>query len=118
MNVSLSSLSSLAGELGIAGLPAPDLALILLCAACLLVLLAFREKYLKIWIVGWAMLIASRIIEHLLVSRFPAPFGVVAVQASFVLSMGLLAGAVLLYARSSNLLVPVAAITPVLVGCA
>ena len=118
MNVSLSSLWSLAAQLGMATPSTPDLALIVLLAATLLVLLAFRENYLKIWIVGWAALIASRMIEHSLISRFPAPFGVVAVQSGFVLAVGLLAGAVLLYSRSRNLLVPLAAITPILVGCA
>ncbi len=118
MTVSLSSIWSIAAELGITRPSAPDLALILLLAASLLVLLAFRESYLKLWIVGWSALIASRVIEHTLIARFPAPFGVVAVQSSFVLAIGLLAGAVLVYSRSRNLLVPLAAITPILVGCA
>ena len=118
MNVSLSSLWSLAAELGITRPSTPDLALILLFAASLLVLLAFRETFLKVWIVGWSALIASRVIEHSLVARFPAPFGVVAAQSTFVLAAGVLAGAVLLYSRSRNLLVPLAAITPILVGCA
>jgi PAS domain S-box-containing protein len=118
MNVSLSSVWSAAAQLGIARPSLPDLALILLFAASLLVLLAFRETYLKIWIVGWSALIASRVIEHSLIARIPAPFGVVAVQASFVLAVGVLAGAVLVYSRSRNLLVPLAAITPILVGCA
>jgi PAS domain S-box-containing protein len=117
MNVSLSSLWSLAAERGIAGPFTPDLALLALLAASLLVLLAFRENYLKIWIVGWTALIASRVIEHSLIARFPAPFGVVAVQSSFVLAAGLLVGAVLLYSRSRNLLVPLSVITPILVGC-
>ena len=118
MNVSLSSLWSLAAQLGMAAPSTPDSALIVLLAASLLVLLAFRENYLKIWIVGWAGLVVSGIVEHSLISRFPAPFGVVAVQSSFMLAAGLLAGAVLVYSRSRNLLVPLAAITPILVGCA
>lgn len=118
MNVSLSSLWSLGAQLGVARPSTPDLALMLLFAASLLVLLAFRETYLKIWIVGWSALIASRVIEHSLIARFPAPFGVVAAQASFVLAAGVLAGAVLVYSRSRNLLVPLAAITPILVGSA
>jgi PAS domain S-box-containing protein len=118
MNASLSSIWSLAAELGIARPSTPDLALILLLAASLLVLLAFRETYLKIWVVGWAALIASRVIEHSLLSGFPAPFGQVADQSTFVLATGLLAGAVSVYSRSRNLLVPLAAITPILVGCA
>ena len=41
-----------------------------------------------------------------------------AVQASFVLAVGLLAGAVLLYTRTRDLIVPLMVITPVLVGFA
>ena len=118
MTVSLSPLWSIADQLGITRPSVPDLALIVLLAASLLVLLAFRETYLKVWTLGWAALVVSRVIEHSLIARFPAPFGEVAVQASFVLATGLLAGAVLVYSRSSNLLVPLAAITPILVGCA
>jgi PAS domain S-box-containing protein len=118
MNVSLSSLWSLAAEHGVGGPSAPELALVVLLAASLLVLLAFRETYFKIWIVGWTVLIASRLIEYSLIARFPAPFGVVAVQSSFVLAAGLLVGALLVYSRSRNLLVPLSVITPILVGCA
>jgi PAS domain S-box-containing protein len=118
MNVSVSSIWGMAGELGLVTPSAADLALILLLGASLLVLLAFRERYLKLWIVGWSVFVASRVMEHSFFTRFPAPFGLVAVQASFVLAVGLLAGAVLLYSRSGNLIVPLAVITPILVGLA
>ncbi len=39
-------------------------------------------------------------------------------QATFVLAVGLLAGAVLLYTRSRDLILPLTVITPVLVGFA
>ncbi len=42
----------------------------------------------------------------------------VVVQATFVLAVGLLAGAVLLYARIRDLIIPLMVITPVLVGFA
>ena len=108
----------MAAALGIARPSATDVALILLLAASLLALLAFRENYLKLWIVGWSALAVSSLVEHFLIGRFPEPFGVVAMQSTFVLATGLLTGAVLVYSRSRNLLVPLAAITPILVGCA
>ena len=106
----------MAAELGITKPNAAELALLLLLGASLLVVLAFRERYLKIWIVGWAAFAASRLAEHCLAAKFPAPFGTVAVQATFVLATGLLAGAVLVYSQSRNLLLPLAVITPILVG--
>jgi len=80
----------MAAELGIARPSAAELALLILLGASLLVLLAFRERYLKVWIVGWAAFAASRLAEHTLAARLPAPFGTVAVEATFVLAVGLL----------------------------
>jgi PAS domain S-box-containing protein len=118
MSASYSSIWKMAEQWGIAKPTAIELALLILLGASLLVLVAFRENYLKVWIVGWAALVASRLAEHSLAAKFPAPFGAVAVQASFVLSAGLLAGSMLVYSRSRNLIVPLAVITPILVGLA
>jgi PAS domain S-box-containing protein len=103
---------------GIARPTAAEFALLILLGSSVLVLLAFRENYLKIWMVGWTALVASRLAAHSFAAKIPAPFGSVVVQASFMLAVGLLAGAVLLYTRSRNLTVPLAVITPVLVGFA
>jgi len=81
---------------------ATELALLILLGASLLTLRAFRELYLKIWIVGWAALIGSGMLEHMFAAKIPAEYVPVAVQAHFILAVGLLAGAVLLYARSAN----------------
>ena len=108
----------MAAELGIARPSTAELALLLVLGASLLVVLALRESYLKVWIVGWAAFTVSRLAEHSLAAKFPAPFGAGAVQATFVLAAGLLAGAVLMYSRSQNLILPVAVITPILVGLA
>ncbi len=116
MNAVLWSIGNTAAKLGIAKPAAADLALLILLGASLLVMRAFRELYLKIWVAGWAALVASRLIEHTFAPRIPAPFDVVAAQATFVLAAGLLAGAVLLYSRSRDLILPLAVITPVLVG--
>jgi PAS domain S-box-containing protein len=118
MIASYRSIWSMAAELGIAKPNAAEFALLALLGACLLVLLAFRERYLKIWIVGWTAFAASRLAEHCLAAKLPAPFGAVAVQATFVLAVGLLAGAVLVYSQSRNLILPLAVITPILVGLA
>ena len=97
---------------------AAEWTLLILLGASLLGLRAFRETYLKIWILGWTALLASRLAEHSLAGKIPPPFDQVAVQAGFVLAVGLLAGAVLVYARMRDLILPLTVITPVLVGFA
>jgi two-component system NtrC family sensor kinase len=118
MSASLWSILNSAARLGIAKPTAAELALLILLGASLLALRAFRENYLKIWIVGWAAFTGSRLAEHAFAGRIPAPFDQVVVQASFVLAVGLLAGAVLLYTHGRDLIVPLMVITPVLVGFA
>ncbi len=56
--------------------------------------------------------------EHTFAGRIPVPFDLVAVQATFVLAVGLLAGAIFLHTRMRDLIVPMMVITPVLVGFA
>jgi PAS domain S-box-containing protein len=107
-----------AAQLGLAKPTAAELSLLILLGAFVLSLRAFRERYLKIWILGWTALVASRLAEHVFASRIPEQYLPVAVQAAFVLAVGLLAGAVLVYSRSRDLYVPLAVITPVLAGFA
>lgn len=97
---------------------AAEWTLLILLGASLLALRSLRESYLKIWVVGWAALLVSRLAEHCMAARIPAPFDQVVVQAAFVLAVGLLAGAVLIYARMRDLILPLMVITPVLVGFA
>ena len=118
MIASFSSIWNSMAVPGMAALSAPDWALLILLSTFLLASFAVRELYFKIWIVGWAVFVASRLGAHNFASRFPAPFGLVTEQASFVLAIGLLAGAVLLYAHSRELIVPLAVVTPILVGFA
>ena len=115
MSASLWSMWNTAAQLGLTKPSAAEMALLLLLGASLLALRACRETYFKIWIAGWIAFTASQYLEHF-ASRFPAPFGLLAQQATFVLAAGLLAGAVLVYTRSRNLTVPLAVITVVLVG--
>lgn len=116
MSASLWSIWNSAARLGLAKPTASELALLILLGASLLALRSFRENYLRVWVLGWAALVASRLAEHCFAAKIPAPFDIVAVQATFVLAAGLLAGAVLWYTRGKDLIVPLMVITPVLVG--
>jgi two-component system NtrC family sensor kinase len=118
MSASLWSIWNTAASLSIANLTAGELALLAVLGVYLLSLRALHETYFKLWIAGWATFLASRLVEHPFASSFPAPFGAVTAQATFVLAVGLLAGAVLVYTRSKNLIVPITVITPLLVGFA
>ncbi len=118
MSATLWSIWNSAAKFGIAKPTAAELALLILLGASLLALRAFRESYLKVWALGWVAFVASRLAEHSLATKIPAPFDQVVVQASFVLAVGLLAGAVLVYTRSRDLIVPLTVITPILVGFA
>ena len=116
MSVSLWSIWNSVAKLGIAKPSAAEISLLILLGASLLALRAFRENYLKIWVVGWAILVVSRLAEHSFAAKIPAPFDAVVVQASFVLAAGILAGAILIYARVRDLFIPLTVITPILVG--
>ena len=58
MNASLWSIWNSAARLGLARPTAAELALLILLGASLLALRAFRENYLKIWVVGWTAFVA------------------------------------------------------------
>ncbi len=118
MSTTLWSIWNTVAGLGLRKPSATELALLVLLGASLLILRSFRENYLKLWIVGWAALTASRLAEHSLLTRIPAPFDQVVVQGTFVLAAGLLAGSVLLFTQNRDLVLPLAVITPVLVGFA
>ena len=114
--MSLWSIWNSLARLGIAKPNVAEMTLLILLGASLLALRAFRENYLKVWLVGWAALLASRLSGHMFGAKIPAPFDLVVVQASFVLATGLFAGAILRYARIRDLFIPLAVITPILVG--
>ena len=118
MSAALWSIWNSAARLGIARPSAAELSLLILLGASLLALRSFRENYLKIWILGWTSLTASRLAEHCLAGKIPAPFDLVVVHTAFIAAVGLLAAAVLLYVRGRDLLVPLMVITPILAGFA
>jgi PAS domain S-box-containing protein len=119
MNTSIWALwNKAATDLGLAKPTTAEYTLLILLGAFLLALRASRESYFQIWIAGWMALVASRFAEHSLAPRIAAPFDLVVTHGTFVLAVGLLAGAVLLYSRSRELILPLAVITPILVGFA
>ena len=96
----------------LSGLKAGDWALLIMLAGMLVVLWAFRERYFLIWVAGWTVLAASRLIAtHGAAMHIPGLYVPAIEQATFVLAVGLFSGAVLLFARAHNLLAPLAAIT-------
>ena len=116
MSASLLSIWNSAARLGLARPTAAELALLILLGAALLTLRAFRENYLKVWVLGWTAFVASRLAEHSFAAKIPAPFDLLAIQTTFLLAVGLLAGAVLFYTRGRDLILPLLVITPLLVG--
>ncbi|MGZ4813486.1 MAG: ATP-binding protein [Terriglobales bacterium] len=116
MSASLWSIWNTVARLGLARPTAAEFALLILLGAALLALRAFRENYLKVWVLGWTALVASRLAEHCFAAKIPAPFDLVVIQTTFLLAVGLLAGAVLLYTRGRDLILPLMVITPLLVG--
>ena len=118
MNASLWSFWSTA-QPALAGLKAGDWALLIMLGASLLVLSALREKYLLVWTAGWALLVSSRLaLLHGAALRIPARDVAAFEQAAFVAAIGLFAGAVFVYIRERNLLVPLAVATAVVAGFA
>jgi PAS domain S-box-containing protein len=119
MNVSLWSLWNSTAQPALAGLKAGEWALLAMLAASLIVLCALRERYLLAWTAGWVLLVSSRAAgAHGAAMRIPAQYVPAAEQAAFVLAVGLLAGAVLLYIRQRDLLKPLAVITVCVAGFA
>jgi two-component system NtrC family sensor kinase len=112
------SIWTTAVQLGFTRLTVAELASLILLGSCLLALFVSRERYFKLWILGWTALAGSRLMAHVLGSWDPAQYATATMEAAFVLGVGLLAGSALVYARSRSLLVPLAVITPILVGFA
>ncbi len=118
MNAALWSIWNTA-QPALAGLKAGEWAVLFVLGASLLVLSALRERYLLIWTAGWALLAGSRLAGvHGAGMGIPQHFVPAIEQAAFVVAMGLLAGAVLVYIRGRDLLAPLAAITVIMAGFA
>ncbi|HEY6338474.1 MAG TPA: GAF domain-containing protein, partial [Candidatus Sulfotelmatobacter sp.] len=118
MDSSLSTMWSAVSHFGLSRPTVAEWALLVLLGASLLALRTFHARYFKIWVLGWATLVVSRLTSDVFAPRIPAEYVPVLVQTLFVLAVGLLAGALLTYSRVRELIVPLAVITPVLVGFA
>jgi PAS domain S-box-containing protein len=112
------SILNTAAQLGLVKPTGSEFVLLILLAASILALRTFREGYLKIWVVGWIAFVASRLAGHAFVAQIPQRYVPVAEQAGFVLAIGLLAAAIFTYVRSRDFLLPLAIVTPILVGFA
>ena len=113
MSASLWSIWNTIARLGLAKPTTAELALLILLASfCARVCAPSARTISKFgsWVGRHSSL--SRLAEHCFAAKIPSPFDVVAVQATFVLSVGLLAGAVLLYTRGRDLILPLMVITP------
>jgi PAS domain S-box-containing protein len=96
----------------LADLKAGEWALLIVLGATLLALSMLRERYFLVWAVGCATLVSSRLVSaHGLAMGIPIGCAPAIEQSAFVLAMGLLAAAILLYIRDRNLLAPLAVVT-------
>ncbi len=119
MTASLWSFWNTVAQPAIARLKPGEWTLLLTVAASLLVLCVFRERYLSIWAAAWTLLFGSRLVRlHGAGMHIPLRYLPAVEQAAFVIALGLLAGAVLAYIRSKNLLAPLAAVTVCVAGFA
>jgi len=119
MTAYLWSLWNIAAQPAFARLKPADWALLVVLAASLAVLSAFRERYLAVWTAAWTLLSASRFVAiYGTATQIPARYLPAVEQAAFVISIGLSALAVFLYIRERNLLAPLAAVTVCTAGFA
>ncbi|MGC2490427.1 MAG: ATP-binding protein [Candidatus Sulfotelmatobacter sp.] len=119
MNVSLWSIWNTTAQPALAGLKAGEWAVLLMLAASLVVLCALRQRYLLIWTAGWVLLVTSRLAGvHGTAAGIPERYVPAVVQAAFVVAIGLFAGAILVYIRGRDLLVPLVVITASVAGFA
>jgi PAS domain S-box-containing protein len=106
------SLWSTAARPALAGLKPGEWALLILLGITLLVLCAFRERYLLLWTAGWALLVGSRLVAiQGAAMSMPERYIPITEQVVFLFAVGLLSGSVFVYTRGRNLLGPLAAVT-------
>ncbi len=87
-----------------ARLTAADMALLVVLGAMLAVLRVSRERYLVLWIAGWAALFVSRLIAHGALESLPIQTLSIVEQTGFVIGIGLFATAVFDHGRGRKLL--------------
>ena len=106
----------------LSGLAAPkfvtrETAVLLILAASLLVFRTLRERCLLVWIVGWLAYLGS---HHALVSASgqASPYAMPVGHAEFILAVALFTAGAFIYASARDFLLPLLAISVVLIGFA
>ena len=80
--------------------------LLILLAGAILLYRSFREHYLELWIAGWTLFAASRFVAALALASHPSHVWTVIGFSSFLIAVGLFAGAVLFYVDQRRLFFP------------
>jgi len=112
MTASLWSIWHNVGQPALIRLKPGECALLIILAATLLVLSIFRERYLAVWTMAWTFLVSSRLVQiHGGGMGIPNRYVPAVEQATFVIAIGLFAGAVFAYIRERNLMAPLLAVT-------
>ena len=99
------------GELTVPGLAGVESAALVVLAASLLVFRTFRERYLLIWILGWLAYSVSNWTLHGAPQGSNPVYLVAIAHAQFVLAVSLFAGAVFVYSHARRLLLPLLAMS-------
>jgi two-component system NtrC family sensor kinase len=98
-------------ELAFSRRTAQESAALIVLIASLLVLRTFRERYLLLWMVGWAAYFSSSWTLHAGQTYFPAKYLLGISHAEFILAVCLFAFAICIYTHARDLLLPLLLIT-------
>jgi two-component system NtrC family sensor kinase len=117
MNISTLFDSHVVWDIPAHGLMAEETAALIILAVLLLVFRTFRERYVLLWIVGWVVYFISQwgLHRHATagVSSYQAIF-----QAAFILSIGIFAASIFIYAHARKFLLPLGLISLAVIGYA
>ena len=102
--------------LSLYGLGAEESAALIVLAASLLLYRTFRERYLLVWILGWATFFLSK--WTLRGVEGASAYLTALSQAEFILASCLFAAAVLVFTQARKLLLPLAVSTVIIIGYA
>ena len=89
-------------DLSVVGLTAQQSAVLIMLAASLLVFRTFRERYLLVWILGWAVYFGFRCSTHN--GNLAAPLFKALAQAEFMVAVCVFAATVFLYTHTRKFL--------------
>ncbi len=92
------------GDITVPRLIAQEPAALIVLAVSLLAFRTFRERYLMVWILGWAAYLVSGWAQHEALGT--APLTLALSQAVFVIALSLFAAALLIYTHARKLMLP------------